>query len=132
MLVADKLANGKEPKEARRGCAMFAMAIKSWGAGLVLAGEHRDVHVLASPNLKHQPAQERSQTSQTVQRCMRRLQTHFESISFECTVDDLHVNERGRFSREPLHHLRPLPSTTAGLRSTCNRLPYGCLLFMYR
>ena len=54
-LVADKLANGKEPKEARRGCAMFAMAIKSWGAGLVLAGEHRDVHVLASPNLKHQP-----------------------------------------------------------------------------
>ena len=52
---------------------MFAMAIKSWGAGLVLAGEHRDVHVLASPNLKHQPAQERSQTSQTVQRCMRRV-----------------------------------------------------------
>ena len=34
---------------------------------------------------------------------------------------------------EPLRHLRPLPSTTAGLRSTCfDRLPYGCLLFMYR
>ena len=28
--------------------------------------------------------------------------------------------------------LRPHPSTTAGLRSTFNRLPYGCLLFMYR
>ena len=33
---------------------------------------------------------------------------------------------------EPLRHLRPLPSTTAGLRSTFDRLPYGCLLFMYR
>ena len=34
---------------------------------------------------------------------------------------------------EPLRHLRPLPSTTAGLRSTLDRLPYGCLLFiMYR
>ena len=33
---------------------------------------------------------------------------------------------------EPHHHLRPLPSTTAGLRSTFDRLPYGCLLFMYR
>ena len=28
--------------------------------------------------------------------------------------------------------LRPLPSTTAGLRSTFDRLPYGCLLFMFR
>ena len=28
-------------------------------------------------------------------------------------------------------HLRPLPSTTAGLRSTFDRLPYGCLLFLY-
>ena len=26
----------------------------------------------------------------------------------------------------------PLPTTTAGLRSTFDRLPYGCLLFMYR
>ena len=26
----------------------------------------------------------------------------------------------------------PLPSTTAGRRSTFDRLPYGCLLFMYR
>ena len=33
---------------------------------------------------------------------------------------------------EPHRHLRPLPSTTAGLRSTFDRLPYGCLLFMYR
>ena len=34
---------------------------------------------------------------------------------------------------EPLpRHLRPLPSTTAGLRSTFDRLPFGCLLFMYR
>ena len=33
---------------------------------------------------------------------------------------------------EPLRHLRPLPSTTAGLRSTFDRLPYGCLLFMHR
>ena len=111
---------------------MFAMAIKSWGAGLVLAGEHRDVHVLASPNLKHQPAQERSQTSQTVQRCMRRLQTHFESISFECTVDDLHVNERGRFSREPLHHLRfsahSLPPLLAsGAHSIGCRMVVCCL-----
>ena len=32
----------------------------------------------------------------------------------------------------PCRHLRPLPSTTAGLRSTFDRLPYGCLLFMYR
>ena len=34
--------------------------------------------------------------------------------------------------KEPIRHLRPLPSTTAGLRSTFDRLPYGCLLFMYR
>jgi len=32
----------------------------------------------------------------------------------------------------PLRHLRPLPSSTAGFRSTFDRLPYGCLLFMYR
>ena len=30
-LVADKLANGKEPKEARQGCAI-AIAIKDYGA----------------------------------------------------------------------------------------------------
>ena len=31
-------------------------------------------------------------------------------------------------------YLRPLPSTTAGFRSTFDRLPYrvSCLLFMYR
>jgi hypothetical protein len=28
--------------------------------------------------------------------------------------------------------LRPLPSSPAGFRSTFDRLPYGCLLFMYR
>ena len=32
----------------------------------------------------------------------------------------------------PLRHLRPLPSSPAGFRSTFDRLPYGCLLFMYR
>jgi hypothetical protein len=31
-----------------------------------------------------------------------------------------------------LRHLRPLPSSPAGFRSTFDRLPYGCLLFMYR
>ena len=29
-------------------------------------------------------------------------------------------------------HLHRLPSSTAGFRSTFDRLPYGCLLFMYR
>jgi len=33
---------------------------------------------------------------------------------------------------DPLRHLRPLPSSPAGFRSTFDRLPYGCLLFMYR
>ena len=33
---------------------------------------------------------------------------------------------------DPLRHLHRLPSTTAGFRSTFERLPYGCLLFMYR
>ena len=37
---------------------------------------------------------------------------------------------------DPLRHLRPLPSSPAGFRSTfdrqVDRLPYGCLLFMYR
>ena len=28
--------------------------------------------------------------------------------------------------------VKSYPSTTAGLRSTFDRLPYGCLLFMYR
>ena len=32
----------------------------------------------------------------------------------------------------PLRHLRLLPSSPAGYRSTFDRLPYGCLLFMYR
>jgi hypothetical protein len=32
----------------------------------------------------------------------------------------------------PLRHLRLLPSSPAGFRSTFDRLPYGCLLFMYR
>ena len=32
----------------------------------------------------------------------------------------------------PLRHLHRLPSSTAGFRSTFDRLPYGCLLFMYR
>jgi hypothetical protein len=33
---------------------------------------------------------------------------------------------------DPLRHLRPLPSSPAGFWSTFDRLPYGCLLFMYR
>jgi hypothetical protein len=33
---------------------------------------------------------------------------------------------------DSLRHLRPLPSSPAGFRSTFDRLPYGCLLFMYR
>ncbi len=37
---------------------------------------------------------------------------------------------------DPLRHLRLLPSSPAGFRSTFDRLPYGCLLpgllFMYR
>ena len=33
---------------------------------------------------------------------------------------------------DSLRHLRPLPSSPAGYRSTFDRLPYGCLLFMYR
>ena len=32
----------------------------------------------------------------------------------------------------PLRHLHRLPSSTAGFRSTFDRLPYGCLLFLYR
>ena len=32
----------------------------------------------------------------------------------------------------PLRHLRPLPSSPAGFRSTFDTLTYGCLLFMYR
>ena len=39
---------------------------------------------------------------------------------------------RSQVKSSQLRHLRPLPSTTAGLRSTFDRLPYGCLLFMYR
>jgi hypothetical protein len=33
---------------------------------------------------------------------------------------------------DPLRHLHRLPSSTAGFRSTFDRLPYGCLLFTYR
>ena len=32
----------------------------------------------------------------------------------------------------PLRHLHRLPSSTAGFRSTFDRLPYGCLLFLFR
>ena len=31
-LVADKLANGKEPKEARQGCAIAVAILGRWGA----------------------------------------------------------------------------------------------------
>ena len=34
--------------------------------------------------------------------------------------------------KKSLRHLHRLPSSPAGFRSTFDRLPYGCLLFLYR
>jgi hypothetical protein len=33
-LVADKLANGKEPKDARRGCAIAIAIVRRWSLGI--------------------------------------------------------------------------------------------------